>query len=177
MQTACRAFPLTEDFLGSFKRPYARITRIFLIKGLILMWSVQTYRKITHWRFTAGQEKPCKGKYIFVFVCVYVCVCCIHRHHEQQIEAQPPYAWTWPAVPSLMQKERKKERTNCFWLTYFLSNIKGEYHWFFKHSHVIFTPLVTSSFHSGKLPTCRKMQNCSDPYKILWKGHYACGCA
>lgn len=75
------------------------------------MWSVQTYRKITHWRFTAGQEKPCKGKYIFVFVCVYVCVCCIHRHHEQQTEAQPPYAWTWPAVRSLMQKERKKEQT------------------------------------------------------------------
>lgn len=24
--------------------------------------------------------------------------------------------------------ERKKERTNCSWLTYFLSNIKGEYH-------------------------------------------------
>lgn len=76
------------------------------------MWSVQTYRKITHWRFTAGQEKPCKGKYIFVFVCVYVCVCCIHRHHEQQTEAQPPMHG--PDLQSLhwcRKKERKNEQT------------------------------------------------------------------
>lgn len=122
-QCVCRAFPLTEDFLGSFKGFLCQNHQILLlIKGLILMWSVQTYRKITHWRFTAGQEKLCKGKYIFVFVCVYVCVCVAFTDITSSKPRHSP-PMHGPDLQSLhwcTKRERKKERKNKLLLAHLL---------------------------------------------------------